>query len=72
VADCWVRAWLQFARAPAVEGDEVADLRFGREGRGNFTTMRTAGGATRGCPAYLTAWRPPRADLLSPDAGRAR
>jgi inner membrane protein len=70
--DCWVRAWLQFARAPALHGDEVADLRFGREGRGTFTTMRTAGGAARGCPAYLTAWRPPRAELLSAKGEPAR
>ena len=66
--DCWVRAWLQFGRAPSVDGDAISDLRYGSSFRGNFTTMRLrpAAEAAR-CPANLTAWRPPRADLLGDD-----
>jgi inner membrane protein len=62
--DCWVRAWLQFGRAPMVRSDEILDLRFERGGD-NFTAMRLQSPleAAR-CPPHLTSWEPPRADLL--------
>lgn len=66
--DCWVRAWLQFGRAPEIAEGTISDLRYGGVPRGNFTTMALdppADGAR--CPANLTAWRPPRADLLGVD-----
>ena len=68
--DCWVRAWLQFGRAPFISGGAISDLRYGSSPRGNFTTMilKTPSDAAH-CPANLTAWRPPRADLLADDAG---
>jgi len=64
-ADCWVRGWMQFGRAPEIAGDTISDLRYGGVPRGNFTTMALLPlvEAAR-CPANLTAWRPPRADLL--------
>ena len=71
--DCWVRAWLQFGRAPQISDGAISDLRYGSSPRGNFTTMilKTPSDVAR-CPANLTAWRAPRADLLADDAGNAR
>jgi inner membrane protein len=71
--DCYLRAWLQFGRAPALGDDEIGDLRF-ETGRGNFTRMGLRPDpAHRGCPPYMTSWAMPRADLLreSPRAVRA-
>jgi hypothetical protein len=64
-ADCWVRGWLQFGRAPEIAAGAISDARYGGISRGNFTTMvlKPAAEAAR-CPAHLTAWTPPRADLL--------
>ena len=64
-ADCWVRAWLQFGRAPEISEGTISDARYGGTSRGNFTTMalKPPAEAAR-CPANLTAWTPPRADLL--------
>jgi inner membrane protein len=61
--DCWVRAWLQFARAPVADDRRVFDLRFETLPRDNFTAMPLG---RPGCPAHVTAWAPPRADLLAP------
>jgi inner membrane protein len=61
--DCWVRAWLQFARAPVADDRRVFDLRFETLPRDNFTAMPLG---RAGCPAHVTAWAPPRADLLAP------
>jgi inner membrane protein len=61
--DCWVRAWLQFGRAPVLAGDRLADLRFGEASRANFTTLIVARGA-RACPRPLTPWDYPRRDVL--------
>jgi inner membrane protein len=64
--DCWVRAWLQFGRAPALREQTIVDLRFETGARRNFTAMKLpplAQGAP--CPANLTAWGTPRADLLA-------
>ena len=70
--DCWVRGWMQFGRAPAVADGTIADIRYGNSFRGNFTTMTLLPPAEAArCPANLTAWRPPRADLLGDDLERA-
>ena len=62
-SDCWVRAWLQFARAPGIGDGSVTDLRFG--GLGNFTTMPLRPFAEASvCPPHLTPWAMPRADLV--------
>jgi inner membrane protein len=64
--DCWVAAWLQFGRAPVLDDRRIFDLRFEARGE-NFTSMPLPpleGGRT--CPAHLTRWEPPRADLLRP------
>ena len=64
-ADCWVRGWLQFGRAPEMTETTISDVRYGGVPRGNFTTMvlKPPAEAAR-CPAHLTAWRPPRQDML--------
>jgi len=62
--DCWVRAWLQFGRAPEIRDDVVSDLRYSGPDRPNFTTMPIGPRPGGACPANLTDWRPPRADLL--------
>ena len=63
--DCWVRAWLQFGRAPEIQGNTISDLRYSDPGRPNFTTMPIGQWSSGACPRHLTDWRPPRADLLS-------
>jgi inner membrane protein len=60
--DCWVRAWLQFGRAPFVRDGTIADLRF-QSARGNFTAMALPG-EDRACPPAMTSWVMPRADVL--------
>jgi inner membrane protein len=63
--DCWVRAWLQFGRAPEITATTISDYRYGRGTRGNFTLMPLrAPDAAAVCPPHLTDWRPPRTDLL--------
>jgi inner membrane protein len=64
--DCWVRAWLQFGRAPIFSDAGIADFRFGGVGYDNFSFMpfRPPAEATV-CPKHLTRWDSPRADLLS-------
>jgi inner membrane protein len=59
--DCWVRAWLQFGRAPVVGDDRIMDLRFDTGVRGNFTAMPLG---REGCPSNITHWSPPREDLF--------
>ena len=64
--DCWVRAWLQFGRAPILSDDGIADYRFGGSGPDNFTFMPIRSSAEAAvCPRHMTPWIPPRADLLS-------
>jgi inner membrane protein len=71
-ADCWVRGWLQFGRAPHVADGAITDLRYTDTGRRNFTTMALLPPAEAArCPANLTTWRPPRADLLGDAFERA-
>ena len=62
-SDCRVRAWMQFGRAPVIGEGAIADVRFGQPARGNFSAMSLAADDA-GCPANLTAWSVPRADLL--------
>ena len=64
VGDCWVRAWLQFGRAPEIGKDAIDDLRYSGLGRSGFTTMPLGPRPGGVCPKYLTDWRPPRTDLL--------
>jgi inner membrane protein len=65
--DCRVRAWMQFGRAPVIRDGRLFDLRFeaGLPGpRHNFTSLLLEGGGE--CPARLTSWGWPRADLVEP------
>jgi inner membrane protein len=62
--DCWVKAWLQFGRAPLVREGTILDLRFQHGRRENFTAMKLDRGPEAACPANLTRWAMPRADLL--------
>lgn len=69
-SDCWLRAWLQFGRAPAFGDGEVYDLRFDNGDRDNFTAMRlNANPQAAGCPPNVTSWALPRADLLDGSSG---
>ena len=61
--DCRVRAWMQFGRAPVIGEGQIADMRFGGAERGNFSSMALAT-PSQECPAHLTSWGIPRADLL--------
>ena len=63
--DCWVRAWLQFGRAPLVREGTILDFRFQDGRRDNFTAMKLRERPeASACPANLTHWDMPRADLL--------
>lgn len=63
--DCWTAAWLQFGRAPAFQQELIVDLRFAQGARENFTAMPVGGPpGAGGCPAHVTSWAMPRADLL--------
>ena len=62
--NCRVRAWLQFGRVPYVANGRIADLRFETPIGQNFTSMPLEG-STPGCPAHVTNWEWPRADVLS-------
>jgi inner membrane protein len=62
--DCWVRAWLQFGRAPVVARGEIFDLRFPQPAGRRFTYMAVAEEG-RACPSNLPGWGMPRADLIS-------
>ncbi len=63
-ADCWLRAWLRFARTPLLEGDTASDLRFGTSLAPNFSTIALGQFKGRACPAGVPPWDMPRADLL--------
>ena len=66
-SDCWVRAWMQFGRAPELDERAISDLRYGNVGRANFSAMPLrAPPAAAVCPPNLTRWGMPRADLLRP------
>jgi inner membrane protein len=63
--DCWVKAWLQFGRAPVVREGMILDLRFQDGRRENFTAMKLrAAPEAAACPPNMTHWAMPRADLL--------
>ncbi len=67
--DCWVRAWMQFGRAPDISGGAIEDFRFGGAARDNFTTMQLKpGDQAPVCPPNVTRWGMPRADLLQASA----
>jgi inner membrane protein len=60
--NCRARAWLQFGRVPYLDNGRMLDLRFEAPLGQNFTSMAVDGPV--GCPRFLTAWEPPRADVL--------
>lgn len=72
--NCYVAAWLRFARDPALGADTLSDARFSNAGgRGNFSTLALSGTAGRDCPKNVPAWGVPRADLLTaPNRGAER
>ena len=71
--DCWVRAWLQFGRAPVIRDGRILDLRFDTGARGNFTAMTLSPDrAAAGCPAHVTPWAAPRGPAGCPIAGADR
>jgi len=68
--NCYVDAWLRFARAPALMDGALSDYRFASTPRGNFSTLRIADFEHAGCPQGVPPWSYPRADLLTPAATR--
>ena len=62
--NCRVSAWLQFGRVPVIRDGRILDLRFETGRPGNFTAMAVAHDPSAGCPAYITPWELPRADVL--------
>jgi inner membrane protein len=62
--DCRVDAWLRFARAPSLAGGAATDVRFGRPGAPNFSTLPLDPEAGVPCPRRVPRWGHPRADLL--------
>jgi inner membrane protein len=63
-ADCRLRAWLGFVRAPVIAGTRAYDLRFERPGAGNFTSLPLDADPAAGCPTNLPGWIMPRADAM--------
>lgn len=66
--NCYVDAWLRFARAPALRDGALGDFRFAATPGGNFTRLELAGTAGRTCPSPVPQWDYPRQDLLLPSA----
>lgn len=64
-SNCFLSAWLRFARMPLVTSQEATDLRFSRGSRGNFSTLRLDQFEGVKCPAWVPPWDPPRGDLLN-------
>jgi inner membrane protein len=62
-SDCYLQAWLRFARMPQLEGEVASDARFGTTLAPNFSTIDLSDFKGRTCP-QAPAWGMPRADLL--------
>lgn len=62
--NCHFNAWLRFARAPLLVGDQASDLRFMSASRGNFTTIFLDGFKDHSCSPHVPQWGFPRADML--------
>ena len=59
--DCWVRAWLRFARAPAIQEGELFDLRFANRRNQNFSHMPLAHASHDAkCPGFVPNWGMPK------------
>jgi inner membrane protein len=67
--DCRARAWLQFGRVPYLSNGRLVDLRFETPLGQNFTSMRLQS-MSPDCPAFVTAWEYPRADVLTESSDR--
>lgn len=63
---CRGKAWLRFARMPALWPQGATDARFSPSEGSNFSTMALDGIGELDCPANMPAWDMPRADLLAP------
>ena len=62
--NCHFNAWMRFARAPSVGDAAATDVRWGRSGGRNFSTIDYAAHASEPCPHPVPDWGTPRADLL--------
>ncbi len=62
--DCWMKAWLKFARFPYKQESTWFDLRFNRKSRRNFTSFDMEALNKEPCPGFLPPWVMPRSDLL--------
>jgi inner membrane protein len=62
--NCHFNAWMRFARAPSIDDGAATDVRWGRNGSRNFSTIDYADHASEPCPHPVPDWGYPRADLL--------
>ena len=62
--NCYVDAWLRFARMPKIGDGKLTDVRFNPDLQDNFTTVQLQQFSGRPCPNYVPGWDRPRADML--------
>ena len=65
-SNCYVDAWLRFARMPKIGDGKLTDVRFNPDLQDNFTTVQLQQFSGRPCPNYVPGWERPRADMLGP------
>lgn len=69
--NCYVDAWLRFARMPLISQTQATDMRFKLDTGKNFTTMNLAdirqSQNQHACSRFIPGWDIPRMDLLSPN-----
>lgn len=66
-SNCFLEAWLRFARIPFVTAELATDLRFrSRVNRADFSALKFDDFTGQQCPHSVPAWDFPRADLLLP------
>jgi inner membrane protein len=66
-SNCFLEAWLRFARIPLVTAELATDLRFrSRVNRADFSALKFDDFTGQQCPPSVPAWDFPRADLLLP------
>lgn len=61
--DCFVDAWMRFARAPLIESNVAFDVRYAFGDGSNFSALKISESA-RSCPRFIPPWSKPRQDLL--------
>jgi inner membrane protein len=62
--NCYLKAWLRFARIPFITEEMASDLRFSSANRTNFSDLPLNMATQTECPRHVPKWEFPRADLL--------